>query len=310
MTVMEMSPELDVRSGDQAELIVDPTDISFHDLPGDVVMIRVKIRNEGGHRSRPTFVRLESAPLGAFVPWQPLAILPVPAMEPGESRELSTKAVRPRPTPLGNFDRVPPRRLLTAINAPDEQSPQPAAGVAATLVLNLLGRRANARSAGGSVVKQRSLLSPDLMELLGRGQPYWAGNINVFVGQHAVERHLAKALRIYPGRANLAMFVVGGPGRPDAYAFEIAGANPEWKAALHDVTHGKTLLAGSSSGPIRETQWVQTNGQLLIMLVTRPPVGCEEGNLAVHATRQSCQRTAVVEFNLDPAAQGTGCYVV
>ena len=97
---------------------------------------------------------------------------------------------------------------------------------------------------------------------------------------------------------------------PDAFAFEIAGANPEWKAALHDVTHGKRSPVGSSSGPIRETQWAQTNGQLLIMLVTRPPVGREEGNLAVHATRQSCQRTAVVEFNLDPAVQGTGCDVV
>src|SRR5439155_23685734 len=42
-------------------------------------------------RSQVLVIRLESAPLGAFVPWQPLTQLLVPALEPGESRDLSTE---------------------------------------------------------------------------------------------------------------------------------------------------------------------------------------------------------------------------
>jgi hypothetical protein len=41
----------------------------------------------------------------------------------------------------------------------------------------------------------------------------------------------------------------------------------------------------------------------------RPPVICEDGKVQVRVTRQSCRKTAVVEFDLDPTAQGAGCYV-
>jgi hypothetical protein len=151
-------------------------------------------------------------------------------------------------------------------------------------------------------------LAPDLWELLGRGQPHWAGNINVFIGSRAVERHLARALRVYPGRPNLAMFLVGGQGKRDAYAFDIVGLTPDWQAALFDMTNARTLLVGAADPPIQETRWVEASGCLMIMMVTRPPADCQKGNVEVHVTRQSCQKTAVVEFNLDPTAQGTGCY--
>src|SRR6266851_6519720 len=113
LTVIEKSPEL-VRSEYEAELLVERTDISFHDLAGDKVRIQVTVHNAGAHRSPPTPMRLESAPLGAFVPWQPLTRLLVPPLEPGESRELTTEVRRPRPAPLGDFNRLPPKRLLTA----------------------------------------------------------------------------------------------------------------------------------------------------------------------------------------------------
>lgn len=305
--VLEKEPELEIRSGYEAELVVEPADISFQDVAGGLVRIRVNIRNEGGHCSSPTVLRLESAPLGAFVPWRPLAVLPVPAIEPGESRAVSYEAVRPRPASLGGFDRIPPARLLTAVNAPDE-SRQPGARLAATL--DLLRRQTTARLANRSVVNQGPSLSPDFWDLLGRGQPHWAGNLNVFVGARAVERHQARALRVYSGRPNLAMFAVGEAGRSDAYAFDLVGLTPDWKAALHDVTHARTLLVGASDTPIRETQWVEADGGLMIMLAVRPPAGCEEGNLEVRVTRRSCQKTAVVEFDLDPESQGAGCYVV
>jgi hypothetical protein len=153
-------------------------------------------------------------------------------------------------------------------------------------------------------------LAPDLWDYLGRGQPHWAGNINVFVGARSVERHLAKALRVYPGRTNLAMFIVGGREESDAYAFDIVGLTPDWKAGLFDMTNQTTLLVGSPDTPIQDVEWVEASGSLMVMLATHPPADCGEGNVEIHVKRRSCQKTAVVEFNLDPTAQGAGCYSV
>jgi hypothetical protein len=308
MIAIDERQELDVHYGYEAELVVERTGISFQDVDADRVRIQVTVQNEGPDRSRPTVMRLESAPLGAFVPWQPLAVLPVPSLQPGESRELSIDVARPHPVPLGDFNRIPPKNLLTAVNSPDQPSPQPGPGAGALAILSLLRRGQTTRP--GSAAARSASLAPDLMELVGRGQPHWAGNINVFIGTRPVERHLAKALRVHAGRANLAMFMVGGPGRPDAYAFELAGLASDWKAMLYDVTNNRTLLTDPSNAPIQETQWVESARGLMVMLATNPPAGCKVGNLEVHVTRRSSQSTAIVEFNLDPAAQGTGCYFV
>jgi hypothetical protein len=249
-------------------------------------------------------MRLESAPLGAFVRWQPLTQLLVPALEPGESRDLSTEVARPHPAPLGDFNRVPPKMLFTAVNSPDQPSPS-SSGVVA--MLNLFRRGQTGRFTGRDTARRASL-APDLWDLLGRGQPHWAGNINVFVGIHPVERHLARALRVYPGRTNLAMFLVGSPGRRDAFAFELVGLTPDWRAALYDMSNHRSLLVDPSDVPIKETQWVESDGGLVVMLAAHPPAGCSTGNVEVRVTRRTCRKKAIVEFNLDPAAQGTGCY--
>jgi hypothetical protein len=306
MMVLEKTSER-IHGQKAAALRVERTDISFEDLVGDRVRIEVVVRNSGGQRSMPTPLRLESAPLGAFVPWQPLAQLVVPALEPGESRELSAKVTRSRPTPLGNFNRVPPRALLTAVNSPDQPSPQSNVGIMAWL--NLL-RKGQVASPSGRDLSGGSLLAPDLWDLLDRGQPHWAGNINVFIGTRAVERHLARALRVYPGRTNLAMFVVGGPGRHEGYAFELVGLDSDWKAALHDVRNNRSLIITPQDVPIQESEWVESDGGLLVMLGTCPPAGCRTGNLQVHVTRRSTRKTAIVEFDLDPGAQGAGCYFI
>jgi hypothetical protein len=307
MTLIENMPQVNRHSTYEAELHVDPKDISFHDVPGDIVRVLVTVHNTGLETSEPTPMRLESAPLGAFVPWRPLARLLVPALEPGESRELSTEVKRPRPAALGDFDRIPPKRLLTALDSADEPSPQPATRFLG--LRNLLRKpRTNDRSANDLAGKP--LLAPDLWDLLRRGQQHWAGNINVFIGQHPIERHLAQALRIYPGRTNLAMFVVGGPQKPDAYSFELAGVAPDWKAALYDATNNTQLVGRPLGHAIEETRWVESGGNLLVLLAALPPADCEAGNLEVQVTRRSCQTTAVVEFDLDPAAQGAGCYFI
>ena len=309
MTVLERATEPNVRSNHNAGLTVDPADITFEDLTRDTVMIRVTIRNDGESRSSPTCVRLESAPFGAFVPWRPLATLSVPALRPGESRELSVTAARSHPVPLGNFDRVPPMSVLTALGASaDQPLPQPGRRFAA--LLDLIRRLGTSRSANPATTAREAMLPPDLWEWFGREQQHWAGNINVFVGKRPVERHVAKSLRIYSGRTNLAMFIVGGTGQRDAYSFDLVGLPSDWKAALHDVTAAKTLVVSSSCKPVQERQWVQADADMMVvMLVVRPPMICEEGKLQVHVTSRSCRKTAVVEFDLDPTAQGAGCYV-
>jgi len=306
MIVMEKKPELEVRSRQVNELRVERTEILFNELDEDTLWVGVMVHNAGEQPSQPTVMKLESAPLGAFVPWQPLARLLVPALEPGETRELSTQVARRRPIPLGAFNRVPPRKLLAAVSSPDQPSPT-RTGV--TALFNLLRRGPRTGSAAGDVAR-KGFLAPDLWDWMDRGQPHWAGNINVFIGRHSVERHLARALRIFPGRTNLAMFIVGSPGKPDAFAFEILGLNPDWKAGLYDVSSGRSLVPDFADAPIREKQWVESSGGLVVLLATRPPVGCPAGNVEVHVTRRSGRKTAIVEFNLDPAAQGSGCYSV
>jgi hypothetical protein len=304
MMVLEKTPER-VRYEKAAKLCVARTDISFHDLAGDRIRVDIVARNAGEQPSLPTPMRIESAPLGAFVPWRPLARLLVPSLEPGESRKLSTEVMRPRPTSLGNFNRVPPKKFLAAVNSPDQPPPQ-AGGLGILGMLNLLGRGQAARRDSSG----KGLLAPDLWDLLGQGQPHWAGNINVFVGTRPVERHLAKALRVYAGRTNLAMFIVGGPGRPDAYSFELVGLDSDWKAALYDLRHNRSLVINPRDNPIKQMEWVEADGGMLVMLATHPPAGCEAGNLEVQVTRRSSRTTAIVEFDLGPAAQGTGCYFI
>ena len=153
------------------------------------------------------------------------------------------------------------------------------------------------------------MLAPDLMNLLGRGNQHWAGNINVFIGNKSVERHVARALRIYAGCANLAIFMVGGIGQPDAYAFEVVGSTPKWKSGLFDMTQGMSLIPAPTAEPIQKSHWVNArSGHMMVLLRTSPPAGCKRGNVEVHVTQRSSGKTAVVEFDLDPAAQGPGCY--
>jgi len=304
MVVLENALEFDVYPTLEAELVVEREDISFHDSANGTVIVRVKIRNDGGRRSQATVMRLESAPLGAFVRWQPLALLPVPPLEPGESRILTTEALRPRPQTLGDFDNVPPTKLLAALqSSPDEPSRRAESRFRA---LQGLLRRSTAGATG----LLAGLLAPDVSELVGRRNPHWAGNINVFIGNKAVERHVARALRVYAGRPNLAMFVVGDPGTRDAYSFEIDGLAADWKADLFDATRQESLLPARSDESLRQTQWVESSlGHMLVMLMTEPPADCARGRVEVRVTQRSTSKQAVVEFDLDPAAQGPGCYV-
>ena len=214
MTMSTLAPDF-TRTRRIPRLSIEREGIVFYNVTPNRVKIELTIQNRGEDWSAPSQARLEAAPFGAFVPWAPLAVLDVPSIEPGGSVVLETYATRVVPRPLGPPDRIPPQRVLTALGAEDEP-----------------GRRNPQR-----LSSQEDAAPPlpfDLFDLFGQGNTHFAGNLNVFVGHKPVERHLAQALRIYPGRTNVAMFVVGS--KPDAYAFHLSGHAKGWDAVLSDLT--------------------------------------------------------------------------
>ncbi len=157
--------------------------------------------------------------------------------------------------------------------------------------------------APGAISARSTALPPDLLDLLDGARPHWAGNLNVWIGHEPVERHRAPRLRIHAGRANLAVFCVGD--RPDRYAFRVECA-VEWGLALNDMASGAGIEC--SREPWQEPRWHAVPGLSWVLLVLRPPRGCARGEVLVHVTQRSSGKTAVVEFDLDPAAAGPGCY--
>ena len=282
MTLVEQAG-LAVRPDLRPDLQVATGDIEFWNAaPGEVV-IEFTVRNHGEAGSEPTTARVQAAPLGAFVAWRELDDVVVPALDPGEEVTLRMRAVDETPPPLA----MQPQRLTSG---------------ALLTALDLRDRRDRPEVTPGLP----TILPPDPLRLLGRGSVYWAGNLNIFVGGKATERHTARALRVYPGRTNMAMFVVGRG--PDSYSFSLEGAAADWETKLYN-----SLLAfgpNHNEAPIELGRWVRMQGATILMMATMPPADCREGAVEIHVTQKSTGRNAVVEFSLDARAQGPGCYVV
>jgi hypothetical protein len=280
-------------AGERDCLSISRHDIEFFNVDPSRVAVEIRVMNVADQPSAAETVVLRAAPFGAFVPWQPLGILSLPALAPGQVVYLRTGARTIQPEPLGRADRVPPRELLIALGLADEppRKPQP--------------EKPAAQSTPAS-----GAMPPDLMQLLVQETPHWVGNLNVLVGNTDVERHRALALRVYPGRLNMAWFVVGSRGR-DAYAFRLSGCGNDWEAKLFDMTSREALVLDVTETPgIPPEQWIPSDGTRAMLLALRPPKECTAGNIEVRVCQQSTGRTAVVEFNLDPNAAGRGCYVV
>jgi hypothetical protein len=252
------------------------------------------------------------APFGAFVPWRTLTVLPVPKVEPGESVTLRTSADRVIPQPLGELGRIPPQRFLTAMGLGDDEPKETRetgrqTGIGAIRILDALRhlrRRAPDNHSGGTKLP----VSP--FDLLTGRSTYWAGNLNVFIGGQAVERHQAKSLRILPQQINIVMFCIGDH-RSDSYRFTLAGMKPGWEATLFDPLSPLSLRHGEGEGrALNLGTWVPIYRSSIIFLALRAPADCGEAAVEVHVTQHSTQKTAVVEFSFDAKATGPGCYVV
>jgi hypothetical protein len=272
---------------------ISGNDIDFFNVDRDRVAIEITVTNSSERPSLPSTAVVRAAPFGAFVSWSPLATVPIPALAPGQGFALRAETTAIRPEPLGSPDRVPPRKLLTALGLAGDSPGEPV----------------HQKDTGERMPRSPGLPA-DLMELLGQKTSHWVGNINVLVGSKDVERHLAKALRVYPGKVNLALFIVGSGGK-DAYAFRFAGLAKEWDAKLFDMTSHASLVMNVDKNPgIAPGQWIATDGPRTMLLGLRAPENCTDGSALVHVTQKSTGRTAVVEFSLDPGAAGRGCYVV
>ena len=285
-----------------SELHVHRADIDFYNVAPGRVRLSVTVSNVGDIGSEPATMTIQAAPLGAFVPWKDVTSLAIPPIPPHGQTEVTTELTAPPPTKaLGEFSRVPPRKLLTALASVDDNPPQPNAGQLGQLFLRLLGRGARSEPARD--------LPGDPLSLLARPSPHWAGNINIHIGRQAVERHLARALRIYPGRTNLAVFIVGD--RRDEYQFTLAGSGASWDAALFDCTNLPSFKATSTrSHAIPLRQWIRLEKFRAILLAISPPHVCEQGSVEVHVRQRSTGKDAIVEFSLDANAAGAGCYTV
>src|SRR5207237_10032367 len=132
----------------------------------------------------------------------------VHALDPADTACVPARSRYSPPPALGSLDKLPPDRLLTALGlAEPDRDPKPPPTPAA--------------------------LAPDVLALLRQGGPYWAGNLNLFFPGKDVERHVAQALRVYPGCVNLALFIIGETN--DAYRYELTGDAGTWKARLFDT---------------------------------------------------------------------------
>lgn len=284
-------------------VVVQVEELAFWQVSAERVRIEVRLFNPAPEPAPPTRLALQAATLGAFVGWRPLGTLSVPKMSPGATAAVHTEAWRPALNSLGNFTGVPPRRLLLAIGG--QEPPRDLSSAEAPGHGPLIRRPRRGFFGRGFL----ATLPPDLLELLGRRNPHWAGNLNVFLGGRQVERHVAKALRVYPGRVNLALFCVGC-GR-DAYKLCLKGEGANWETALYDGTIGRSLVVDPSrSDRISEGTWLETRGTRLVVLALCPPSGCSKGSLDVHVTQRSSGRTATVEFTFDPRADGPGCFAI
>jgi hypothetical protein len=154
------------------------------------------------------------------------------------------------------------------------------------------------------------VLAPSPMDAQGRRHFYWAGNINVFVGNRApIERHMANGTRVYPGAVNSVLFEVGGGTTRDAFMFQLKGSATDWKAELHSAPNIMASMQGLPGTVMEQGKWFETAKMMLLSLRMSPPADCGPEYMEVQVTRRSCGSTAIVEFSLDPDARGVGCYL-
>lgn len=287
----------DVERG-RADLCVEREDIQFYNVAPDRLRIGVLVHNRRDVPSRPETMRLQFAAFGAFVPWTPLQELRVPRIRAGGSRLVSTEAMIREDGSLVAID----GRVRSALSR-EEVLPKKFKKIKKFTSRNLDRDRAVLR-----------------VPYSGRSVN-WIGNINVLIGNVDVERHMARAFRIYPDCLNRCMFFVGDKPAGESYCLHASGSGVEWPmqfSMMSDRHRMRTFqrfasgweMSPDSMKPIQPGAWFPADPYSCVGVEISPPEDATEGSLSIEVCRRSDDRRAVVEFDFSAAAAGPGCYTV
>jgi hypothetical protein len=167
--------------------------IRWRSVERGMVEIEVDLENPDSGSTEPGELVIETAGLGAFVPFRPVTRVALGSLEPGERRQVRTR-VR--------------RESLAAPAAVPRNF-----GEAMAEAFRNIGAR------------------PEVLDLLGQAD--WAGNLNVYFDrspERAVEVHRALGLRVRAGTAVAVM--VDLPSDRQAYEIALRVPGAEWKAEV------------------------------------------------------------------------------
>ena len=306
------------------DLCVEREDINFYNLAPNRLRVEVTVHNRGYTPSRPETMQLQFAAFGAFVPWTPLQKLQVPQIRAGQSTLVSADAlIREDGT------------LVATDGGSQSTARDPSRETLRNLLLRRLGE--NSQTISKEMIhKLRDQLylraNPDNLTIPGSAglnlhkgrNMHWVGNINVLIGEVDVERHMARAFRIYPGAANRSVFFLGNKAG-ESHRFQLSGSGAWWPTELSQLGPSAfgSFAIGSKLSPdqgmeIEPDVWVSANPTPLshgipygkIGVEIRPPEDATEGSINIEVCRKSDKRTAVVEFDFSKTAVGPGCYTV
>ena len=290
-------------------LEVQRRDIVFYNVSLDRVRIEITLRNTGAEASQETQAYVSAAPFGAFVPWEPLLVLPVPVLLPGEAVMLGADAQPSRPGRPRVPGRKRPRRRRTGVDAAE---PEKRGGPSAVQIIQqawegVFSKVLRTVEEGDAGVFRLPVLPADPNARPEQLDAVWAGNLSVFVDSHSVEVHCAPRLGVCPERLNVVQFYVGSGD--DAYAFDVAGEAADWNVELRDAPIEDLLMDGSEPR-LPLGQWIESRTRRDVCLVTKPPRSCTASRLEVHVRQRSSGREAVVEFRFAPESSGVRCYTL
>ena len=272
----------------RADPVIAPTGISWTGgIGGRPLLVGLAFENPGDEPTRPTRAQVQVAAFGAFLPWQPVAPVAVPAILPGERRVVRTQMnVRTRAF----------RQLRAADGA------QRAAALGA------------AESVRGAQWAFLDTHFQKLYEWIGDAQlpgtdAHWVGNINVFVDQgKPSERHIKTRIGLQPGVANTTMFCVGD-GQLATYAFSIERCEPNWRVEMYGFADPRTGTGECTApGVFEGEEGVLCAGRAYVGLRITPPREADTGSIAIHVKRRETEEETDVEFDLETAHGPAKCY--
>jgi len=257
-------------------LEVQREDIRFWSIGTRLVFLSVEVHNRGDRLTATERMEVRVAPFGAFVESEPVAILDVPPVPPGGSVEVGATF---EDDDEGRLRRVsgPARRRAGLRAASELESSRPLAQDN-DLIAFRLGRGMALSERRLSLLAMKSLLGRVLMETAA-----FAGNFDVHIRGAKAERHMAQAVRLVPGKENVAFFRVGS--QAGEFLFDLQGSASEWGAQL--MLADRRLELGEPMS-LKDGVWVT--------LTVTPPHEATEGLLAVGVTQCETGERALVEF--------------